>query len=55
MTEQTNFEENLTQEEIDSLAAVLYFDIKEFFNTESGKKLIEKNSNEKNINNEKSA
>ena len=47
MSEQTNFKENLTQEEIDSLAAVLYFDIKEFFNTESGKKLIEKNSNEK--------
>ena len=55
MTEQTNFKENLTQEEIDSLAAVLYLDIKEFFNTEIGKKLIEKNSSKKNIDNEKSA
>jgi len=55
MTEQTNFEENITQEEIDSLAAVLYLDIKEFFNTEIGKKLIEKNSSKKNIDNEKSA
>lgn len=55
MTEQTNFKENLTQEEIDSLAAVLYYDIKEFFKTESGKELMEKNSYKTNRSYEKSA
>lgn len=55
MTEQTNFKENLTQEEIDSLAAALYYDIKEFFKTELGKKLIEKNSYKTNRGNKKSA
>ncbi len=55
MTEQTNFKENLTQEEIDSLAAVLYNDMKEFFKTELGKELMEKNSYKTNRGNEKSA
>lgn len=55
MTEQTNFKENLTQEEIDSLAAALYCDIREFFKTELGKELMEKSSYKTNRSNEKSA
>ena len=55
MTEQTNFKENLTQAEIDSLAAALYYNMKEFFKTELGKELMEKNSYNTNRSYEKSA
>ncbi len=47
MNEQINFKENLTQEEIDSLAAALYYNMKEFFKTEFGKKFFEENFNKK--------
>ena len=55
MSEQTNFKENLTQEEMESLAATLYYNMKDFFKTKLSKKLLEENSYKTKRGNEKSA
>lgn len=55
MSEQINFKENLTKEEMESLAATLYYNMKDFFKTKLSKKLLEKNSYEINRSHEKSA
>jgi len=39
VTENTEYKNNATQEEIDSLAAVLFDEIKAFYETEQGKRM----------------
>lgn len=41
MTHQTEYKENLSQEEIESLASVLMTEIAAFYKTESGKRFWE--------------
>ena len=55
MNEKINFKENLSQEEIDSLSAILYSNMKDFFKTELGKKFLEENLYKTNQSHEKSA